>query len=89
MKEKVSIDYEEEKLRALDMVLKKEHSSVQQHLSRTLDELYAKRVPEAVREFIDSKTAAKPKRPLRTPAAPAPNAGVPGKQNNDTTNHEH
>jgi len=73
MKEKVSIEYEEEKLRALDMVLKKDHSSVQQHLSRTLDDLYAKRVPEAVREFIDSKMAVKPKRPTR--------AASPGKKN--------
>ena len=69
MKEQVSIEYEDEKLRALDMVLKKEHRTVQQLLSKTLDELYEKRVPEPVREFIDSKSAAKPKRPVRTPAS--------------------
>ena len=72
MKEKVAIEFDDEKLRALDMVLKKEHSSVQEHLSRTLDELYEKKVPEPVREFIDSKTAAKAKRPARPAPKPAP-----------------
>lgn len=75
MKEKVAIEFDDEKLRALDMVLRKEHSSVQQHLSRTLEELYEKKVPEPVREFIDSKTAAKVKRAVR-PASKS----VPGKQ---------
>ena len=75
MKEKVAIEFDDEKLRALDMVLKKEHNSVQQHLSKTLDELYEKKVPEPVREFIDSKTAAKVKRPAR----PAPKSAS-GKQ---------
>ena len=70
MKETISIAFEEEKLRALEMVLKKERSTVRQHLSKTLDELYEKKVPEPVREFIDSKAAVKPKRPPRhdTPA---------------------
>lgn len=89
MKEKVSIEYEEEKLRALDMVLKKEHSSVRKHLTRTLDELYKKRVPDAVREFIDSKAAAKPRRPARRSTPPVPNSGNAGKQNSEAANHEH
>ena len=85
MKEKVSIDYEEEKLRALDMVLKKEHSSVQQHLIRTLDELYMKRVPEPIREFIDSKTAVKPKRQVRTVNR---QANDPSMRNSEESKHE-
>ena len=66
MKETISIEFDDEKLRALEMVLKKEHSTVPRHLSRTLDELYEKKVPQPVREFIDSK--AKPKRPARADA---------------------
>ena len=80
MKERVSIEFDDEKLRALDMVLKKEHSSVQQHLSRTLDELYVKKVPEPVREFIDSKAAAKAKRPSRPASKSAPASGALNKQ---------
>ena len=85
MKEKVSIEYDDEKLRALDMVLKKEHSSVQQHLSKTLDELYMKRVPEPIREFIESKTAAKPKRQARSLNR---QADGPGNQNSEDVKHE-
>ena len=64
MKTKISIEFDEEKLRALEMALKKERSSVRQHLSHVLDRLYEKKVPEPVREFIDSKS----KRPPRSAA---------------------
>ena len=75
MKVKISVEIDAEKLRAMEMTLGKEHSSVQQYLSRTLDELYEKKVPEPVREFIDGKTAAKAKRPSRPAAKPTPNLG--------------
>ena len=64
----------------------KEHSSVQQHLGRTLDELYERNVPEAVREFIDSKAAAKPKRPPRPAPKPVP---APNKPNMNTEEARH
>ena len=67
MKTEISIEFDEEKLRALEMALKKERSSVRQHLSRVLDGLYEKKVPEPVREFIDSKF----KRPPRSAAKTA------------------
>ena len=72
MQVKISVEIDAEKLRALEMTLEKEHSSVQQYLSRTLDELYEKKVPEPVREFIGGKTAAKAKRPPRPAAKAAP-----------------
>ena len=75
MKVKISVEIDAEKLRALEMTLEKEHSSVQRYLSRTLDELYEKKVPEPVREFIGGKTAAKVKRPSRSTAKPAPDVG--------------
>ena len=68
MREEISITFDGEKLCALEMVLKKEHSTVRQHLNKTLEELYERKVPEPVREFIDRKAAAKPKRPPRTDA---------------------
>ena len=82
----ISVPFDEEKLCALEMALKKEHSSVQQHLGRLLNELYEKNVPEAVREFIDSKAAAKPKRPPRPAPKPAP---APGKASMNTEEAQH
>ena len=87
MKVKVNIEFDEERLCALEMALKKEHSSVQQHLGRTLDELYERNVPEAVREFIDSKAAAKPKRPPRPAPKPAPASNKPN-MNTEEARHE-
>ena len=86
MKVKVSVEFDEEKLCALEMALKKEHTTVQQHLGRTLDELYERNVPEAVREFIDSKAAAKPKRPPRPAPKPVP---APNKLNMNTEEVHH
>ena len=87
MKVKVSVEFDEEKLCALELALKKEHSTVQQHLGRTLDELYEKKVPEVVREFIDSKSAAKPKRPPRPVPKPAPTPNKPA-MNTEEVHHE-
>ena len=80
MKTKISVEFDEEKLYALELEMKTEHSPVQQHLSRTLAELYEKKVPEPVREFIDSKAAVKPKRPPRPASKSAPASGAPNKQ---------
>ena len=77
MKAKIGVEFDEEKLYALELELKKERTTAVQYLAKVLGELYEKKVPEPVREFIDSKAAAKPKRPPRP--APKPTA-VPGKQ---------
>ena len=77
MKAKISVEFDEEKLYALELELKKERATAAQLLGKTLDELYEKKVPEAVREFIDSKAVAKVKRPPRPASKPA---GTPGKQ---------
>ena len=80
MKTKISVEFDEEKLYALELELKEEHTTAAQSLGRTLDELYQKKVPEAVRKFIDSKTAAKPKRPPRHAQKSAPSSGALNKQ---------
>ena len=77
MKTKISVEFDEEKLYALELELKKERTSAAQILGKTLDELYEKKVPQPVREFIDSKAAAKPKRPPRPASKPTV---TPGKQ---------
>ena len=49
MKTKISVEFDEEKLYALELELKKEHTTAAQSLGKTLDELYEKKVPQPVR----------------------------------------
>lgn len=75
----VTVTFDDEKLGALEFSLRKEHSSVQEHLEDALNALYEKTVPEPLREYLDSKaapTAVKPKRPVK-PAAPKPQSSEP------------
>ena len=80
MKTKISVEFDEEKLYALERELKKEHTTAAQLLGRTLGDFYEKKVPEPVREFIDSKAAVKPKRPPRPASKSAPASSAPNKQ---------
>ena len=80
MKTKISVEFDEEKLYALELELKKEHTTAAQSLGKTLDELYEKKVPQPVRVFIDSKAAAKAKRPSRPASKSAPASGALNKQ---------
>lgn len=75
----VTIVFDDEKLGALEFSLRKEHSSVQEHLEDALNALYEKTVPEPLREYLDSKAApaaVKPKCPVK-PAAPKPQSSEP------------
>ena len=80
MKTKISVEFDEEKLYALELEPKKEHTTAAQSLGKTLDELYEKKVPQPVRVFIDSKAAAKAKRPSRPAQKSAPASGALNKQ---------
>ena len=51
----VTVTFDDEKLGALEFSLRKEHSSVQEHLEDALNALYEKTVPEPLREYLDSK----------------------------------
>lgn len=53
----VTVTFDDEKLGALEFSLRKEHSSVQEHLENALNALYEKTVPEPLREYLDSKAA--------------------------------
>ena len=74
----VTIAFDDEKLGALEFSLRKEHSSVQEHLEDALNALYEKTVPEPLREYLDSRAApaARPRRPAR-PAKPQPREEIP------------
>ena len=75
----VTVTFDDEKLGALEFSLRKEHSSVQARMDDALKQLYEQTVPEAVREYLDSKAApaaVKPKRPVK-PAAPKPQSSEP------------
>lgn len=75
----ITLTFDDDKLDALEFSLRKEHSSVQEHLENALNALYEKTVPEPLREYLDSKAApaaVKPKRPVK-PAAPKPQSSEP------------
>ena len=61
----ITLTFDDDKLDALEFSLRKEHSSVQARMDDALKQLYEQTVPEAVREYLDSKTAPAPK-PKRT-----------------------
>lgn len=64
----ITITFDDDKLDALEFSLRKEHSSVQARMDDALKQLYEQTVPEAVREYLDSKAvpASKPKRTAKT-----------------------
>ena len=74
----VTVTFDDEKLGALEFSLRKDHSSVQEHLEDALNALYEKTVPEPLREYLDSKAvpAPKPKRTVK-PTAPKPQSSEP------------
>lgn len=69
----ITINFDAAKLDALEFALRKQRSSVQRRMAEMLRQLYESEVPEAVREYVDSKVtpAARPKRPAKavTPKA--------------------
>ena len=67
----ITINFDAAKLDALEFVLRKQRSSVQRRMVEMLQQLYESEVPEAVREYVDSKATpvARPKRPVRAAKA--------------------
>ena len=72
----VTVTFDDEKLGALEFSLRKEHSSVQEHLEDALNALYEKTVPEPLREYLDSKavSASKPKRTAKSAVPKTPSS---------------
>ena len=63
----ITIGFDAAKLDALEFVLREQRSSVQRRMEEVLQQLYESEVPEAVREYVDSKStpAARPRRPAK------------------------
>ena len=55
----ITINFDAAKLDALEFTLRKQRSSVQRRMAEMLQQLYESEVPEAVREYVDSKTCRK------------------------------
>ena len=74
----ITLVFDDDRLDALEFSLRKEHSSVQARMDDALKQLYEQTVPEAVREYLDSKAvpAPKPKRTVK-PTAPKPQSSEP------------
>ena len=70
-KVEITLSFDEEKLEALEFVLRKEKTTVKKKLDEALATLYEQTVPEAVREYLDSRSAPARERPRR----PAKSAG--------------
>ena len=64
----ITINFNAAKLDALEFALRKQRSSVQRRMAEMLQQLYESEVPEAVREYVDSKAvpAARSKRPAKS-----------------------
>ena len=56
-KVEITLSFEDEKLSALEIFLKKENTTVRKRLDEALRQLYESAVPEEVREFLDCKAA--------------------------------
>ena len=51
----ITLTFDDDKLDALEFSLRKEHSSVQARMDDALKQLYEQTVPEAEREYLDSR----------------------------------
>ena len=80
----ITINFDAAKLDALEFALRKQRSSVQRRMAEMLQQLYEAEVPEAVREYLDSKTApaARPKLPAKSVTPKAQISEVSPKEDN-------
>ena len=80
----ITLAFDEDKLDALEFALRRQRSSVQRRMAEMLQQLYESEVPEAVREYVDSKAvpAARPKRPAKSVTPKAQISEVRPKEDN-------
>ena len=74
-KTEITLSLDSEKMDALAYYLKKESATAQSKMDEALRQLYESAVPEAVREFLDAKSA--PPKPKRPPRPSQPKAAAP------------
>ena len=80
-KVEIILSFEAEKLEALEYHLKKERTSAKKQLDEALQKLYEDKVPEPLREYIDSKAA--PDRPRRPPRGISPKTTAQERRRSD------
>ena len=80
-KVEITLSFEAERLEALEYHLKKERTSVKRQLDEALRKLYEEKVPEPLREYIDSKAA--PDRPRRPPRGVSSKTAVQERRRSD------
>ena len=80
-KVEITLSFEAERLEALEYHLKKERTSVKRQLDEALRKLYEDKVPEPLREYIDSKAA--PDRPRRPPRGVSSKTAVQERRRKD------
>lgn len=80
----ITINFDAAKMDALEFALRKQRSSVQRRMAEMLQQLYESEVPEAVREYVDSKAvpSARPKRPAKSVTPKAQISEVRPKEDN-------
>jgi cytochrome c oxidase assembly protein Cox11 len=83
-KTNITINFDAAKMDALEFALRKQRSSIQRRMAEMLQQLYESEVPEAVREYVDSKIApaARPKRPAKLVTPKAQISEVSPKEDN-------
>lgn len=61
----IELSFEADKLEALEYCLEKERTNAKKRMADALQQLYEEKVPEAVREYLDRKSApaSRPRRP--------------------------
>lgn len=72
----IQLRYDEEKLSALEKYMRKKEMDLETELQQTLQKLYEKYVPTAVREYIESRESGEGR------------AGMRGQERRNTTNRE-
>ena len=84
----ITLSFEEEKLGALEIFLKKENTTVQKRMEEALRQLYESAVPEAVREFLDCKAASTTRDRSRRSAPKSTQAKPPAQTQTEISTRE-
>ena len=73
----LTLTMESEKMEALNFWLRKENTTAQKKMHEALALLYEQTVPEAVREYLDSRSSPVRDRPRRPSKAAPPKSPAP------------
>lgn len=66
MKKTINVHVSEEKLSAIEMYLEQKNTTLAAELDKQVEQIYAKIVPQNVREYIEQMSKHQVRRPRRT-----------------------